>query len=303
MNKKDYSFILKKLRQNLKDYVQQSKLQSLVLGISGGIDSALMAAIAKPVCDELDIPLIGAFIEIESNKIDEKKRAMDVGIDLCDIFIVEDLTEQYLLEKKVMENPFPIGVDNLNNLRNKTSKLLTIDETDHEKKVRLGNIKARQRMIYLRNLAQRYKGATLDTDNKTEHMLGFWTISGDDFDLCLLLGLWKTEIYELAKYVFSTEPNASSLLNCITAIPTDGLGITSSDVEQFGCDTYDEVDAILIPLCNLEEEFGETINIRAASVTWNSLVDKYGYFKVNKIWDKHLNTKFKRCLPIDLSKF
>ena len=49
------------IREKMYNYVEKSKLQSLVLGISGGIDSTLCAALLRPVCEKLNIPLLGIF--------------------------------------------------------------------------------------------------------------------------------------------------------------------------------------------------------------------------------------------------
>ena len=64
-----------------------------------------------------------------------------------------------------------------------------------------GNIKARLRMIYLYDMANYTSGLVMDTDNLTEHYLGFFTIHGDVADLNPIGGLWKHEVYELAKYI------------------------------------------------------------------------------------------------------
>lgn len=291
-----YKKFLEEKRNALKDYITKYNLKSLILGVSGGVDSAVMAAICKPVCNELHIPLIGVWIEIESNKADEKERALKVGEHLCDIFVNEDLTEQYICEKKKMDTPL---------LKVKNTKFISsvFKENDYDKKVRLGNIKARMRMIYLYNFAQRYKGVTLNTDNRTEWELGFYTLHGDHFDLNLLNTLWKTEIYELTRYIADTElcddiPAWEAFLDCVRAVPTDGLGITNSDLEQFGCDSYTEVDGILKPLVEIEEEVGTELTSEA--LTYNSLCVTYGATKVEKIWNRHIKSSFKRNWPIKL---
>ncbi|HRW22022.1 MAG TPA: hypothetical protein P5509_08620, partial [Bacteroidales bacterium] len=67
------------IREELETYIENNNIKSLVLGISGGIDSALCAALAKPVCDKLNVPLIGRYIHIGSNKPEEKERAIEIG--------------------------------------------------------------------------------------------------------------------------------------------------------------------------------------------------------------------------------
>ena len=102
-------------------------------------------------------------------------------------------------------------------------------------------------MIYLYDIAQEHNGLVLSTDNWTELMLGFWTLHGDCGDYGMIQNLWKTEVYEMAStFVENLEEKRSrALLDCIEAIPTDGLGISASDLDQIGAESYKEVDEIL----------------------------------------------------------
>jgi NH3-dependent NAD+ synthetase len=88
---KNYSDMVGKIRQILKDYIVKQNLKSLVLGVSGGIDSALVAALAKPVCDELNIKLIGRSLPCGTNTQDEIDRAKNVGELFCHDFREIDL--------------------------------------------------------------------------------------------------------------------------------------------------------------------------------------------------------------------
>ena len=116
------------IRKVLKRYVEKSKLQSLVIGISGGIDSCLCAALAKPVCDELGIPLIGRSLPMSTNASDEIERAKLTGKVFC-----TDFKE----------------VKSLGGLYFQIDEKLNGYEDSIESKIRQGNIKARLRMIYL----------------------------------------------------------------------------------------------------------------------------------------------------------
>lgn len=127
------------------------------MGVSGGIDSALTAALAAEACRKLGISLYGRSITIETNTEAEKERARAVGNAFCTDFREVDLTTLYLSVREEMEE-------------------VKIKEISREDKVRRGNIKARLRMIYLYNLAQQHKGMVLSTDNRTEYMYGFWTL-------------------------------------------------------------------------------------------------------------------------------
>ncbi len=228
----DYNNIIYNIQAELTEYLKKSGLKSLVLGISGGIDSAVSAALAYPVCKKLGVKLIGRSITIITNKPDEIARAKLIGQYFTTNFREVDLSDGFQqLEKLIVED------------------IEQQDRADKEFKIRLGNVKARTRMIYIYDLASKNKGMVLSTDNYTELLLGFWTLHGDVGDYGMIQNLWKTEVYELSRYLAAQMENreaAKALIDCVTAVPTDGLGITNSDLEQIGAATYEEVDEILI---------------------------------------------------------
>ncbi len=240
-NKEKYQKRILNIRKHLKQYLVENNLKAMVLGVSGGIDSALTAALAYKVAKELNIPLITRSITIESNKQDEINRSFMVGKSYGTDFRHVDLTEAFhLLQPYIVED---IDKENKNDLKFK---------------IRMGNIKARMRMLYLYDLAAKNKGIVLSTDNYTELLLGFWTLHGDVGDLGMIQNLWKMEVYEMAKYIAETEANqsqAEALWACINATPTDGLGITNSDLEQLGASSYNEVDKILKSYLNGNKEY------------------------------------------------
>ena len=232
MSKLDYSVVVANIRKELKTYLQKSGLKSLVLGISGGIDSTICVALAKPVCDELGVTIYGRFISIQSNKPDEVDRARLVGKAFCHDYNFIDLS----YEQTMLATSFDINEGEI--------------KEDIANKIRLGNIKARLRMIYIYNMAQLHNGMVLSTDNYTELLLGFWTLHGDVGDYGMVQNLWKSEIYEMSRWVAENETSEGSfehkaIMSCVDAVPTDGLGITNSDLEQLGARTYEEVDEIL----------------------------------------------------------
>lgn len=212
------------IRATMADYLENSKLQSLVLGISGGIDSALCAALLKPVCEQFNIPLIGRSITIETNKEDEIARSIAVGEAFCHDFQHLDLTETFYANKKLL-----------------------VDYDDSQlSKLRQGNMKARMRMMVLYDLAQLHRGMVISTDNYTEYLTGFWTLHGDVGDYAPVQHLWKTEIYSLSTFLLKEENEAqrAALQSCIDATPVDGLGISQCDCEQLGVPNYFEADKI-----------------------------------------------------------
>ena len=225
------------IREKMYNYVEKSKLQSLVLGMSGGIDSTLCAALLRPVCDRLNIPLIGRSITIETNKADEIARSIAAGKAFCHDFEHVDLTEIFYANKKM---------------------LIHFDDSMLSK-LRQGNMKARMRMMALYDLAQLYRGMVISTDNYTEYLTGFWTLHGDVGDYAPVQHLWKTEIYNLATYLLGEETpeQQAAMQSCIDATPVDGLGISSCDCEQLGVENYFEADRIFAAYFQGDESLRE----------------------------------------------
>ena len=230
------------IRKRMYNYVATSKLQSLVLGISGGIDSTLCAALLRPVCEQLGIPLIGRSITIETNKVEEIARSIEVGNAFCHDFAHIDITETFFANKKL---------------------LIHYDDSMLSK-LRQGNMKARMRMMVLYDLAQLYHGMVISTDNYTEYLTGFWTLHGDVGDYAPVQHLWKTEIYNLSKYLLCEETprQKAAMQSSIDATPLDGLGISASDCEQLGVANYFEADRIFSAYFQGDESLREHVLIK-----------------------------------------
>ena len=270
----DYKKFTEKSIGFLAEYIKTNNLKSLVLGVSGGIDSTITAIIASEACKKCEIPLIGRSLPSCSNSPEEITTATLIGRSFCNDF------------KEVTIERIYSAVANLLELYEGKLSLL-----------QLGNIKARLRMIYLYNLASMHGGCVLDTSNKTEYELGFWTIHGDVGDInCGLINLWKTEVYELANCLFmsipTSEPNKlKAVEESINLIPTDGNGVTDNgDCDQFGLDNYEQIDDVL-----------KTMYFEAGmdSSKYTRLIDLYNEQGVDKIMTLHQNSNFKRKhLPI-----
>lgn len=277
------------IRKHTKDYITKNNIKALILGVSGGIDSALVAALLKPVCDELNIPLVGRSITIGSNKEDEIARSIEVGNSFCHSFSHVNLTSMFDNIK------YDIDLGEFEEYKDgRNDELIEDDYESYRTKIRWGNIKARMRMIYLYNLASLHKGLVLSTDNLTEYNLGFSSIMGDWGDFGIMQFLWKSEVYQLSEYLCNVElsnnPKANyALYSCIVANATDGLGISNTDLDQLLPDWkerhtntksgYEEVDDILY----------NYIHMRIGDL--NHIVIK-----------KHNSTHFKRNWPITLKR-
>lgn len=192
-----------------------------------------------------------------------------------------------------------------------------------------GNLQARCRMKHLYDIASIRKGLVMSTDNQTEYQLGFWTIHGDVGDFDPIQDLWKTEVYGLANYLRDRYKSKAlealhndyketcdkyramsyAVYSSCKLIPTDGLGISNSDLEQIGAKSYDEVDDILsryIPFKEYRQKHGEPLHPHdemAESDCWSQLCARHGEDVVNKVWSRHLASEFKRKkAPIYISR-
>lgn len=216
---KDLHYIKSDLVQRLVFYREETGVENVVLGISGGVDSALTAALFK----EAGWVVYGICMPIHQNQAET-----DRGVYACEKlginYTVADLT-----------NLFEATVAAETNLDR------TLNDDTKEARIRRGNIRARLRMITLYNTAAKRNGLVASTDNFTELAAGFWTLHGDVGDVSPIQSLFKSwEVPMLAKIMNVPE-------SIWRATPTDGLGIDESDEAQFGC-TYLEYDLILMTL-------------------------------------------------------
>lgn len=243
----DYSKVFSIIVKRTEDYICSNNLKCMVLGISGGIDSTVVAAICHEVSKRTGVPLIGRSLPTKHNKEGETNTADLVGKAFCNDYKVVPIHSMY---EKLAINIAVAESGMLDNSKHYQTPLAN------------GNIQARLRMIYLYNLASIYRGLVMDTDNLTENNLGYFTIHGDVGDFNPIGGLWKTEVFELASYIkdhyhfesqVHSNPNlieeasnkAIAIEESLKLKPTAGLGITNSDLDEIGADSYEQVDYIL----------------------------------------------------------
>lgn len=294
MKELNYERVFNILVKETSNYITRNRLNAMVLGISGGIDSTVVAAICHEVSKQTGIPLIGRSLPIK-NKEDEFDVSKLVGEAFCNDFKVVNLTDGYL----AVYNSIIGGEENLISCGDDA-------ESKYQTPIANGNIQARLRMIYLYNLASIHKGLVMSTDNQTEYQLGFWTIHGDVGDFDPIQGLWKTEVYELAKWLIGyyyecgikkevDADGARKICDMCEAIkksmsltPTDGLGISNSDLDQIGAKSYYDVDRVLQTLtCKASPENDKL---------QDELIAELGLDVVGKIAERRFKSRFKRLV-------
>ena len=272
----DYAKVWENIVNALINYLEKYNLQSMILGVSGGIDSTVTAAICCEVCKRTaNKKLIGMSLMTKTNEQDEVNSADLVGVEFCTEYQKIQINDEYETLNKLCER---ISGNNTN-LTN-------------------GNIKARMRMIILFDASAKHKGIVLSNSNKTEALLGFSTLGADSLGAIALINeLYKTEVYEFAKWINENiYPDSQALPMSINLTPTDGNGVAAGgDMAQIAPGhTYNDVDDILMTYMEYSGHHPEEYQI-----AMNELNDKYGADTVERVISRHRSSQFKRYhLPL-----
>lgn len=302
---RDYSVSIKKnIIEKLSDYLEKNKIKTMVLGVSGGIDSTLSAALCYEVAKRTGVKLLGYSLMCKTNAEGEVSSALNAGLAFCNEFKEVNIENWYLQSSTFVS----IGTS-------------STDDPANLSAIALGNIKARLRMIFLYCKAGETGGIVVDTDNMTEHNTGFWTIHGDEGDVNPIGNLWKSDIYEVTDYLLTeyleyretlvegvddeeikrTGYAVAALEDALKIVPTDGNGTSASDLDQIapGC-TYEQVDEVLKTWLSMNNDEKDLWN-RGLQSKLYKMIDEIGVDMVNRILDRHKRTEYKRMhRPIKL---
>jgi NAD+ synthase len=206
----------------IKEYSENNKLKSLIIGISGGIDSALVSTL----CAETGLDTYVISMPIKQKK-DQLCRAKNHAMWL----------------KEKYKNVKFIELD-LTNLFNFFKSLIP---KEYQSDLSLANTRSRLRMVTLYQYASTLNGIVVGTGNKVEDFgVGFFTKYGDGgVDISPIADLTKTEVKNLAKNFNINE-------EIILALPTDGLWEEDkTDEEQLGA-SYEELEWAMSNIDNID---------------------------------------------------
>ena len=217
------------LVSKLTAYREEWNLENIFIGMSGGIDSAVTGALFK----EAGWNVTGVTMPIHQ-VVAETDRGREACERLGFNHIHADLTEGYELFRYNS-----LGL--LDQLAKEAPQGVDLSSHDKDTRVRLGNVRARMRMITLYNLASLNKGIVGSTDNFSELAAGFWTLHGDVGDVAPIQSLTKS--WEVPAFAELLEVPDS----IVSAKPTDGLGVANGDEDQFGF-SYLEFDIAMFSL-------------------------------------------------------
>ncbi len=194
----------------IKDYALEHNKTALVVGVSGGIDSAVVSTL----CAETGLKTIPVVLSINSQDFlaFDQVRWLDVKYSNIDwkIIPIENLFREFVDVAESLESDSELG---------------------------FANSRSRLRMAMLYQIAQSNNGLVVGTGNKVEDFgVGFFTKYGDGgVDISPIADLYKSEVYELGTQL--------KILNDIMqATPTDGLWDDGrTDEDQLGL-TYDQLE-------------------------------------------------------------
>lgn len=193
--------IIKKL-DHIVNWIQKevlkAKAKGVIVGISGGIDSALVAYLAK---EAFPYNSLGVLIPINSERWFDLEDGLELAYQLGLRYRIVNLEEQY----KAIKSQINLNNDLIN-----------------------GNLQARLRMMVIYALAQEHNYLVLGTDNKAEYDLGYFTKYGDGgCDLLPISHLFKSEVFEYAKAIGIPK-------TILKKTPSAGLWAGQSDEKELG---------------------------------------------------------------------
>jgi len=180
-----------------------------VVGLSGGLDSALSCALAAEALGAENVLAVRMPYKASSrDSLDHAQLLIDqLGVQSKTIEITEMVEPLFQLDPSI------------NNMRK-------------------GNIMARERMIVLYDQSEVFKGLVVGTSNKTEILLGYSTLFGDSANALNPIGdLYKTQVRQLSRAMNIPAP-------IIDKPPSADLWADQTDEKELGF-TYDEVDKLL----------------------------------------------------------
>lgn len=204
--------ITKKLETFIRSVCKKEKYANVLIGVSGGIDSATSLTLATRALGKQHIfPVLLPYGKLSS----------------------KGTSDALLVINKLKIPRKNIQIIDIKPLVNAIAKYdSSMDEA------RRGNIMARVRMVVLYDLFKKQNRLVIGTENKTEHLLGYYTRFGDEAsDIEPLRNLYKTQVFTLAAYLEVPK-------KILTKKPTAGLWEGQTDEGEFGF-SYQIADEVL----------------------------------------------------------
>lgn len=193
----------------IKSEITRAGISRAVVGLSGGLDSALSCVLAAEALGAENV--LAVRMPYKTSSHDSLEHA-------------QLLIDQLGLQSKTIE------------ITDMVEPLFMLDP--QMSKIRMGNIMARERMIVLYDQSEVFKGLVIGTSNKTEILLGYSTHYGDSASAMNPIGdLYKTQVRQLSRALNIPAP-------IIDKPPSADLWEGQTDENELGF-TYEEVDKLL----------------------------------------------------------
>lgn len=215
----------------IRSEINRVGLSRAVLGLSGGIDSAVVCWLAcQALGPENVVPVLMPAASSSADSLDDALELVSfLKIPHARTISVSPQVESYFAKPEV-----PPSAD------------------DGERRNRIGNKMARERMTILYDLSVVERALVLGTSNKTELLLGYGTLHGDMASALNPIGdLYKMQIYQLAQH--AALPQA-----LLTKAPSADLWAGQTDEGQLGF-SYHDVDRLLLRLVDERREAPELL--------------------------------------------
>ena len=204
--------LVQKLCVWMEDKVIEAKAKGIVFGLSGGLDSAVVAALSIRIFPQNTLAIIIPCHSLEADIND--------ALDFIDKFNI------------------PYKIINLSKVYDSFIHLLNDKEKEESFKLAEANIKSRLRMTTLYYFANELNYLVVGTGNKSELMIGYFTKYGDGgVDILPLGNLVKSQVRELAKYLGIPK-------KIINKPPSAGLWEGQTDEKEIGI-SYEQLDKYL----------------------------------------------------------
>lgn len=222
--------VLASLIFGLKEYCEKLNFKKVLVGLSGGMDSALVTYIAVQALgkENVHVVLMPSKYSSEGSIDDSIKLIKNLGISYNEVSIQNVVNSI----QKNLEKPF-------------NSHLVGVTEE---------NIQARVRGIYLMAFANQYNYLLLNTGNKSELATGYCTLYGDMCGGLAVIGdVYKTDVYKIAKFINRKEEIIPQEI--ITKPPSAELKPNQTDQDTLP--PYDLLDKILRMYLEQNKEYDE----------------------------------------------
>jgi NAD+ synthase len=233
---KDLNHEINRICKFIKEYVSKTKSDGVIIALSGGLDSAVVAALSTKALGKENVH--SYFLRYDFNSLDIDKRHTEA---LCKIF---GLTYE---ENRVVSQSSKASFFS-RMIRPVTDTVNTFMVNNDSLHLIFGNMYAEMRAGYLSKKAHEHNCLVLGTTNRSERLIGYFT-RFDEYgcDLQPILHLYKTEIVEVAKHLGIPD-------EIINRVPSADLWYGQTNEEGL---TYQELDKILIALEKIDLDIQE----------------------------------------------